>query len=188
MCLKVISPPLLWWKSELADWFLSTPVLCHLFSPSCWRLRKLIFATSSILILLLLHLFFSLQCRPSKGRRRGFCWCVDKYGQPLPGFDGRERGETQCYNLESKWEDGGMTSGRGEEKGGGKKTEREWERKRAYFALACSFMSKFEGALDVLISGLISVGELGREQGGRGEAQPLRPAKPPVHHSYLSCA
>ncbi|XP_068599401.1 insulin-like growth factor-binding protein 3 [Brachionichthys hirsutus] len=42
------------------------------------------------------------QCRPSKGRRRGYCWCVDKYGQPMPGFDGRERGETQCYNLESK--------------------------------------------------------------------------------------
>ncbi|XP_051233906.1 insulin-like growth factor-binding protein 3 [Dicentrarchus labrax] len=42
------------------------------------------------------------QCRPSKGRRRGYCWCVDKYGQPLPGFNARERGETQCYNLESK--------------------------------------------------------------------------------------
>uniref|UniRef100_A0A8C6WF94 Insulin-like growth factor-binding protein 3 n=1 Tax=Neogobius melanostomus TaxID=47308 RepID=A0A8C6WF94_9GOBI len=42
------------------------------------------------------------QCRPSKGRRRGYCWCVDKYGQPLPGFDRRKRGETQCYNLESK--------------------------------------------------------------------------------------
>ncbi|XP_029938340.1 insulin-like growth factor-binding protein 3 isoform X2 [Salarias fasciatus] len=42
------------------------------------------------------------QCRPSKGRRRGYCWCVDKYGQPLPGYDGRERGETQCYNLENK--------------------------------------------------------------------------------------
>ncbi|KAF7646465.1 hypothetical protein LDENG_00187340 [Lucifuga dentata] len=24
------------------------------------------------------------QCRPSKGRKRGYCWCVDKYGQPLP--------------------------------------------------------------------------------------------------------
>ncbi|KAM9790004.1 insulin-like growth factor-binding protein 3 [Neosynchiropus ocellatus] len=32
------------------------------------------------------------QCRPSKGRKRGFCWCVDKYGQPLPGLDGKERG------------------------------------------------------------------------------------------------
>ncbi|KAM6922034.1 insulin-like growth factor-binding protein 3 [Xenentodon cancila] len=41
------------------------------------------------------------QCRPSKGRRRGYCWCVDKYGQSLPGYDGRERGETQCYNLEN---------------------------------------------------------------------------------------
>lgn len=48
---------------------------------------------------------FSSQCRPSKGRRRGYCWCVDKYGQPLPGFEGTERGETQCYNLENKWED-----------------------------------------------------------------------------------
>ncbi|XP_071774507.1 insulin-like growth factor-binding protein 3 [Centroberyx gerrardi] len=42
------------------------------------------------------------QCRPSKGRKRGYCWCVDKYGQPLPGYDGKERGETQCYNLENK--------------------------------------------------------------------------------------
>lgn len=42
------------------------------------------------------------QCRPSKGRRRGYCWCVDKYGQPLPGYDGRQWGEKQCYNLESK--------------------------------------------------------------------------------------
>ncbi|XP_061588351.1 insulin-like growth factor-binding protein 3 [Cololabis saira] len=37
------------------------------------------------------------QCRPSKGRKRGFCWCVDKYGQPLPGFDGKERGDAQYY-------------------------------------------------------------------------------------------
>ncbi|XP_076010681.1 insulin-like growth factor-binding protein 3 [Genypterus blacodes] len=42
------------------------------------------------------------QCRPSKGRKRGYCWCVDKYGQPLPGYNGKERGETQCYHLESK--------------------------------------------------------------------------------------
>ncbi|XP_035489416.2 insulin-like growth factor-binding protein 3 isoform X1 [Scophthalmus maximus] len=42
------------------------------------------------------------QCRSSKGRKRGFCWCVDKYGQPLPGFDGKERGDTQHYNSESQ--------------------------------------------------------------------------------------
>ncbi|KAI3368121.1 hypothetical protein L3Q82_007853 [Scortum barcoo] len=42
------------------------------------------------------------QCRPSKGRRRGYCWCVDKYGQPLPGYVAGEWNETQCYNLESK--------------------------------------------------------------------------------------
>ncbi|KAJ4937391.1 hypothetical protein JOQ06_001952 [Pogonophryne albipinna] len=42
------------------------------------------------------------QCRPSKGRKRGFCWCVDKYGQPLPGFDVKERGDAQYYNSESQ--------------------------------------------------------------------------------------
>uniref|UniRef100_A0A8C7ZZE7 Insulin-like growth factor-binding protein 3 n=1 Tax=Oryzias sinensis TaxID=183150 RepID=A0A8C7ZZE7_9TELE len=42
------------------------------------------------------------QCRPSKGRRRGHCWCVDKYGQPLPGYEGSKQGATQCYNLESQ--------------------------------------------------------------------------------------
>uniref|UniRef100_A0A1A8QYZ7 Insulin-like growth factor-binding protein 3 n=1 Tax=Nothobranchius rachovii TaxID=451742 RepID=A0A1A8QYZ7_9TELE len=42
------------------------------------------------------------QCRPSKGRRRGVCWCVDKYGHPLPGYDDGEQGKMKCYNLESK--------------------------------------------------------------------------------------
>uniref|UniRef100_A0A1A7YN30 Insulin-like growth factor binding protein 3 n=1 Tax=Iconisemion striatum TaxID=60296 RepID=A0A1A7YN30_9TELE len=42
------------------------------------------------------------QCRPSKGRRRGVCWCVDRYGHPLPGYDNGEQGKTKCYNLESK--------------------------------------------------------------------------------------
>ncbi|XP_054646166.1 insulin-like growth factor-binding protein 3 [Dunckerocampus dactyliophorus] len=42
------------------------------------------------------------QCRPSKGRRRGYCWCVDKYGQPLPGYDSRDRDEKQCHNRESQ--------------------------------------------------------------------------------------
>ncbi|XP_030059211.1 insulin-like growth factor-binding protein 3 [Microcaecilia unicolor] len=42
------------------------------------------------------------QCRPSKGRKRGSCWCVDKYGQQLPGYDGKTKGDVQCYNLENK--------------------------------------------------------------------------------------
>ncbi|XP_038616016.1 insulin-like growth factor-binding protein 3 [Tachyglossus aculeatus] len=42
------------------------------------------------------------QCRPSKGRKRGICWCVDKYGQPLPGYEGKGKGDVHCYNLESK--------------------------------------------------------------------------------------
>lgn len=41
------------------------------------------------------------QCRPSKGRKRGFCWCVDKYGQPLPGHDAKGKGDTHCYSVES---------------------------------------------------------------------------------------
>uniref|UniRef100_A0A673N1X8 Insulin-like growth factor-binding protein 3 n=1 Tax=Sinocyclocheilus rhinocerous TaxID=307959 RepID=A0A673N1X8_9TELE len=40
------------------------------------------------------------QCRPSKGRRRGYCWCVDKYGQPIPGYDGKEK--VHCINMETK--------------------------------------------------------------------------------------
>uniref|UniRef100_A0A3B3ZAG0 Insulin-like growth factor-binding protein 3 n=1 Tax=Periophthalmus magnuspinnatus TaxID=409849 RepID=A0A3B3ZAG0_9GOBI len=35
------------------------------------------------------------QCRPSKGRKRGLCWAVDKYGQPVPG-------DAQYYNSESQ--------------------------------------------------------------------------------------
>uniref|UniRef100_A0A8C5SCH8 Insulin-like growth factor-binding protein 3 n=1 Tax=Laticauda laticaudata TaxID=8630 RepID=A0A8C5SCH8_LATLA len=42
------------------------------------------------------------QCRPSRGRKRGYCWCVDKYGQPLPGYAGKGKGEVHCYNLENK--------------------------------------------------------------------------------------
>ncbi|XP_053569009.1 insulin-like growth factor-binding protein 3 [Bombina bombina] len=42
------------------------------------------------------------QCRPSKGRKRGNCWCVDKYGQPLPGYDGKSKGDVHCYNLEGQ--------------------------------------------------------------------------------------
>ncbi|XP_067881112.1 insulin-like growth factor-binding protein 5 [Heterodontus francisci] len=33
----------------------------------------------------------SKQCKPSKGRKRGHCWCVDKYGHSLPGPPSRKR-------------------------------------------------------------------------------------------------
>uniref|UniRef100_A0A7N9C7B5 Insulin-like growth factor-binding protein 3 n=2 Tax=Macaca fascicularis TaxID=9541 RepID=A0A7N9C7B5_MACFA len=42
------------------------------------------------------------QCRPSKGRKRGFCWCVDKYGQPLPGYTTKGKEDVQCYSMQSK--------------------------------------------------------------------------------------
>uniref|UniRef100_V9LA97 Insulin-like growth factor-binding protein 5 n=1 Tax=Callorhinchus milii TaxID=7868 RepID=V9LA97_CALMI len=32
------------------------------------------------------------QCRPSRGRKRGQCWCVDRYGLPVPGTESRGRG------------------------------------------------------------------------------------------------
>ncbi|XP_067867416.1 insulin-like growth factor-binding protein 3 [Heterodontus francisci] len=40
------------------------------------------------------------QCRSSKGRKRGLCWCVDKYGTRLPSYD--RNGELRCYSFESK--------------------------------------------------------------------------------------
>ena len=41
-----------------------------------------------------------LQCKPSRGRKRGICWCVDKYGVQLPGTD-YSGGDIQCKDLES---------------------------------------------------------------------------------------
>ncbi|KAK6292526.1 insulin-like growth factor-binding protein 5 [Coregonus clupeaformis] len=40
------------------------------------------------------------QCKPSRGRKRGICWCVDKYGVQLPGTD-YSGGDIQCKDLES---------------------------------------------------------------------------------------
>ncbi|XP_076872105.1 insulin-like growth factor-binding protein 5a [Brachyhypopomus gauderio] len=40
------------------------------------------------------------QCKPSRGRKRGICWCVDKYGAQLPGSD-YSQGDIQCKGLES---------------------------------------------------------------------------------------
>uniref|UniRef100_A0A8C5ZP85 Insulin like growth factor binding protein 3 n=1 Tax=Marmota marmota marmota TaxID=9994 RepID=A0A8C5ZP85_MARMA len=42
------------------------------------------------------------QCRPSKGRKRGFCWCVDKYGQPLPGYDTKGKDDVHCLSMQSQ--------------------------------------------------------------------------------------
>ncbi|XP_016108451.1 insulin-like growth factor-binding protein 5 isoform X2 [Sinocyclocheilus grahami] len=45
-------------------------------------------------------LFKHKQCKPSRGRKRGICWCVDKYGVQLPGtvYSG---GNIQCKDLEN---------------------------------------------------------------------------------------
>ncbi|XP_048340186.1 insulin-like growth factor-binding protein 5 isoform X2 [Sphaerodactylus townsendi] len=40
------------------------------------------------------------QCKPSKGRKRGLCWCVDKYGLKLPGSD-YVTGDLQCHSFDS---------------------------------------------------------------------------------------
>lgn len=51
-------------------------------------------------------IFFSLtpavrpQCKPSRGRRRGICWCVDRFGVKIPGV-GYAGGDLQCREHES---------------------------------------------------------------------------------------
>lgn len=76
---------------------------------------------------------------------------------------------------------GGMPSGWREEdrdwRGGRGKTVRE----RAHFALACSFYVNIGRGSGHLILGLVSVREL-------GNTRRRRAARPPVLHSYLSCA
>uniref|UniRef100_G1Q6V6 Thyroglobulin type-1 domain-containing protein n=2 Tax=Myotis lucifugus TaxID=59463 RepID=G1Q6V6_MYOLU len=42
------------------------------------------------------------QCRPARGRKRGLCWCVDKYGQPLPGHDPSGKLDVHCDSVESQ--------------------------------------------------------------------------------------
>lgn len=42
----------------------------------------------------------SPQCKPSRGRKRGLCWCVDKYGMKLPGTDFLS-GDLQCHAFDS---------------------------------------------------------------------------------------
>ncbi|CAM9532574.1 insulin-like growth factor-binding protein 5 [Lampetra fluviatilis] len=38
------------------------------------------------------------QCNPSKGRKRGLCWCVDKYGARVPGSE-HMGGGARCQSL-----------------------------------------------------------------------------------------
>uniref|UniRef100_A0A8C2HRY7 Insulin-like growth factor-binding protein 5 n=1 Tax=Cyprinus carpio TaxID=7962 RepID=A0A8C2HRY7_CYPCA len=40
------------------------------------------------------------QCKPSRGRKRGICWCVNKHGIQMPGTD-FNGGNIQCKDLES---------------------------------------------------------------------------------------
>lgn len=40
------------------------------------------------------------QCKPSRGRKRGICWCVDGFGVKLPGTD-YSGGDIQCKDLET---------------------------------------------------------------------------------------
>ncbi|CDQ97856.1 unnamed protein product [Oncorhynchus mykiss] len=40
------------------------------------------------------------QCKPSRGRKRGICWCVDRFGVQLPGTD-YSGVDIQCKNPES---------------------------------------------------------------------------------------
>uniref|UniRef100_A0A3B5MUY1 Insulin-like growth factor-binding protein 5 n=1 Tax=Xiphophorus couchianus TaxID=32473 RepID=A0A3B5MUY1_9TELE len=40
------------------------------------------------------------QCKPSRGRKRGVCWCVDRFGKKIPGSNSAH-GELQCKDLDS---------------------------------------------------------------------------------------
>ncbi|XP_077435028.1 insulin-like growth factor-binding protein 5 [Vanacampus margaritifer] len=40
------------------------------------------------------------QCKPSRGRRRGICWCVDRFGAKIPGIN-YAGGDLQCKDLDS---------------------------------------------------------------------------------------
>ncbi|XP_072927168.1 insulin-like growth factor-binding protein 5 [Hemitrygon akajei] len=45
------------------------------------------------------------QCKPSKGRKRGHCWCVDRYGHSIPGLPSRKR-SVSCSQTASSEEVG----------------------------------------------------------------------------------
>ncbi|XP_062236715.1 insulin-like growth factor-binding protein 5a [Platichthys flesus] len=39
------------------------------------------------------------QCKPSRGRKRGICWCVDRFGVKIPGIN-YAGGDLQCKDLD----------------------------------------------------------------------------------------
>ncbi|XP_005986196.2 insulin-like growth factor-binding protein 6b [Latimeria chalumnae] len=41
------------------------------------------------------------QCRSSKGKKKGLCWCVDKFGHPRPSPEGTE-GNPHCSHVDSE--------------------------------------------------------------------------------------
>ncbi|XP_026157990.1 insulin-like growth factor-binding protein 5a [Mastacembelus armatus] len=40
------------------------------------------------------------QCKPSRGRKRGMCWCVDRFGMEIPGIN-YSGGDLQCKDLDN---------------------------------------------------------------------------------------
>ncbi|XP_028255345.1 insulin-like growth factor-binding protein 5a [Parambassis ranga] len=40
------------------------------------------------------------QCKPSRGRKRGICWCVDRFGVKVPGIN-YTSSDLQCKDLDS---------------------------------------------------------------------------------------
>ncbi|XP_028321985.1 insulin-like growth factor-binding protein 5a [Gouania willdenowi] len=40
------------------------------------------------------------QCKPSRGRKRGICWCVDRFGVKVPGIN-YAGGDLQCKDLDT---------------------------------------------------------------------------------------
>nr|XP_020470936.1 insulin-like growth factor-binding protein 5 [Monopterus albus] len=40
------------------------------------------------------------QCKPSRGRKRGICWCVDRFGMKIPGIS-YAGGDLQCKDLDN---------------------------------------------------------------------------------------
>ncbi|KAG7276454.1 hypothetical protein CRUP_014113 [Coryphaenoides rupestris] len=70
------------------------------FGPCRRKLDGIIQGMKDTSRVMALSLYLPKQCKPSRGRKRGICWCVDKYGVQLPGTD-YSGGDIQCKDLES---------------------------------------------------------------------------------------